>query len=151
MILDHSHLTEQELIDALSQLQHLRHELKILDGRVADLERAVNYRKHIVVKMMDQGESWENITRFIGTVFEVYQVTMLHVSECMEQYSRLVHFIYSVPDSQMRRILYERYINGLPWKAVAFEIKEYDEQYPRRLHNKFIAEYVRKHNSMYQT
>ena len=43
MILDHSHLTEQELIDALSQLQHLRHELKILDGRVADLERAVNY------------------------------------------------------------------------------------------------------------
>jgi len=35
-------------------------------------------------------------------------------------------------------ILTYRYISGLTWQQIAFNIGEHDEQYPRRKHNKFL-------------
>ena len=150
MILDHSHLTEQELIDALGQLKSIRAEIGILERKVRHLEQIVEHRKNVSRKMMDEGESWENITRFINPVFEVYQATIRHTSSCLEEYNQLMQFIYAIPDSLIRRILIERYVNGHTWLRVAFIIGENDEQYPRKLHNRFVAEYVRRHNSSYQ-
>lgn len=148
MILNHGNLTEQELIDALSQLKSIRAEIGILEQKVRHLEQIVEHRKNVSRKMMDEGESWETITKFINPVFEVYQSTMRHTSTCLEEYSQLMQFIYATPDSLMRRILIERYVNGHTWLRVAFMIGGHDEQHPRRLHNQFIAEYVRKHNNI---
>jgi len=52
--------------------------------------------------------------------------------------NRLNRFINSVGDSEMRQILTYRYISGLTWQQIAFNIGEHDEQYPRRKHNRFL-------------
>ena len=53
-------------------------------------------------------------------------------------------YIQSVEDSQMRMILTLRYVRGLTWQKVAYEIGEKDEQYPRRKHNAFLRNSERK-------
>ena len=59
---------------------------------------------------------------------------------CMEELGCLYAFIDAIPDSRLRRIFSFRYIDGLSWLQVAFRIGEHDEQYPRRLHNRYVKE-----------
>lgn len=50
-------------------------------------------------------------------------------------------FIYNIDDSLIRRIFEYRYITGnkiMSWQKIAFKIGEHDEQYPRKIHNKFL-------------
>ena len=58
---------------------------------------------------------------------------------CMAQLEALCAFIDQIDDSRMRQIMVGRYIDGITWKEVAARIGERDEQYPRRLHNRFLA------------
>lgn len=51
------------------------------------------------------------------------------------------HYIDSIDDSLTRRIFEYRYTVGkrkLSWQFIAFKIGAYDEQYPRRIHNKYL-------------
>ena len=60
-------------------------------------------------------------------------------ARCLRLLGALYEFIDNVDDSLMRQILTYRYIDGLTWQGVAASIGEWDEQYPRRLHNRFLA------------
>ena len=135
-------LTAEELIDRLSQLRALKIELKLLERRVQKLERVVERRKNMVEKMIDGGESWEDISRFIEPVLDAYLSSKRFAMEYLEEYRQLTQFIFSLGNSKIRRILTARYIDGLTWQAIAFTIGEYDEQVPRRLHNHFIQAYI---------
>ena len=64
----------------------------------------------------------------------------LKVRQSVIEYNRLNRYIAAVEDAQMRMILSLRYVDGLSWQQVAFRMGETDEQYPRRKHNKFLAE-----------
>ena len=58
----------------------------------------------------------------------------------MAQLGALHRYIDSIDDSRMRQIMAGRYVDGLSWKEVAARIGERDEQYPRRLHNRFLLQ-----------
>lgn len=58
---------------------------------------------------------------------------------CMELLGELYAFIDDIDDSRMRQIITYRYVYGETWQRVATRIGEIDEQYPRRLHNRFLA------------
>ena len=141
-MIDLNRLTEEELIDRLSQLRFLKIELKQLEQKVRRLEQIVEQRKNLTKKMIDDGESWEDISRFVEPVFDTYLSSKRFVCEYMEEYRQLTQFIFSLGDSKIRTILTERYMNGLTWKAIAFSIGEHDEQVPRRIHNQFIQAYI---------
>lgn len=58
------------------------------------------------------------------------------------QKQEIENFVNDIPDSMTRRIFHYRYIHGTvrpSWQWVAFQIGEHDEQYPRRIHNKFLG------------
>ena len=142
-------LTAEELIDRLSQLRVLKIELKQLERRVQKLERVVEQRKNMVEKMIDGGESWEDISRFIEPVLDAYLSSKRFAMEYLEEYRQLTQFIFSLGNSKIRTILTARYIDGLTWQAIAFIIGEYDEQVPRRLHNHFIQAYTNTKSNVY--
>jgi hypothetical protein len=62
----------------------------------------------------------------------------LNLQKCFYELNRLNRFINSVEDSELRQILTYRYISGITWQQIAFNIGEHDEQYPRQKHNKFL-------------
>lgn len=53
-------------------------------------------------------------------------------------------FVNAISDSVTRRIFRYRYIDGKvkpSWQWIAFKIGKHDEQYPRRIHNKFLKKF----------
>lgn len=59
----------------------------------------------------------------------------------LDQIEKLYHFIYQVPDSQMRLILLARFVDGKTWQGVATAIGESDESYVRKKCKKFLKDY----------
>ena len=58
---------------------------------------------------------------------------------CLDLLGELYAFIDDIDDSLLRQIFTYRYIDGESWRVVAEHIGEKDEQYPRRLHNRYLA------------
>ena len=85
-------------------------------------------------------------SRGLGDVTGEFAVKILEIRErlerrrwrCMEMLGALYAFIDDIDDSKMRQIMSYRYIDGETWQRIAFLIGESDEQYPRRLHNRFL-------------
>ena len=59
-------------------------------------------------------------------------------SRCLAEIQQIEAFLQSIPDSRLRLIFAKRYLEGKSWQAVAFAIGHYDEQYPRKLHNRYL-------------
>ncbi len=68
---------------------------------------------------------------------------MLYFKELIEfryeQYTSLVSFIDSVPDSEMRVVLRMRFIEGLTHQQISFRIGRFDESYARRMIKNFLT------------
>ena len=101
----------EEKVRVLNQLRHLKREVDQLSQRIAVMDDAYRLRRAKLVARRQR---------------------------CMEQLGALYDFIDDIEDSQMRQIMTCRYIDGHPWRIVAAYIGERDEQYPRRLHNRYL-------------
>jgi len=63
------------------------------------------------------------------------------LNKLKSQKEHIESFIDSISDSLTRRIFEYRYLTGdkiMSWQKIAFKIGEHDEQYPRKIHNKFL-------------
>lgn len=99
----------KEKVGRLRQLRYLKREADQLSRRIAGLEGTAR-----------------------GDRLEARR------ARCMAQLAALYEFIDGIDDSQMRQIMTCRYVDGHTWRGVAAYIGERDEQYPRRLHNRFL-------------
>lgn len=123
----------KEKIEKLKQLRYLKGEVTLLTQRIERLsaEIAGNTRCH-----------WRGrATLAHGTQLIALRDSLAaRRASCMTQLVALYRYIDGIEDSRMRQIMAGRYIDGLSWKEVAARIGERDEQYPRRLHNRFLTQ-----------
>ena len=112
----------KQKVRCLKQLRYLRGEVDQLSQRIARLEQAAR----------DGAGSRARLEAMRGRLARRRE-------ECMEQLGALYAFIDDIDDSLTRQIMASRYIDGYAWRCVAGIIGERDEQYPRRLHNRFLA------------
>jgi len=122
----------RQKVAQLKQLRYLKGEVILLSQRLerleAEIERAgrARWRGRPVV---------EHGARLVA----LRERLARRRADCMVRLEALCAYIDGIDDSRMRRIMAARYIDGLTWKGVAACIGERDEQYPRRLHNRFLA------------
>ena len=109
----------KQKVGVLKQIRYLRGEVDQLSQRIAGLDAALQ----------------------AGTprAAEVGRLWRARRLRCMEQLGALYAWIDDIDDSLMRQIVSLRYIDGRTWQQVAESIGERDEQYPRRLHNRWLA------------
>lgn len=50
----------------------------------------------------------------------------------------LSQYIENIDDTEMRQIMYFRYMKGFTWQKIAFEIGYQDESVPRKRHNRYL-------------
>ena len=119
-------------VGMLKQLRHLKREVNLLSQRIARLEAEIedNGRSHWRGRVVMEHGARLNALR---------DRLALRRTRCMEQLGALYRFIDDIDDSLLRQIMAGRYIDGLTWKEVAARIGERDEQYPRRLHNRYLT------------
>lgn len=106
----------------LAQVRYLKGEVNLLSQRIAEMEQAAAEGGRV-------GKAWEDMRDRLDA----------RRWRCMELLGALYGFIDDIEDSRMRQIMTYRYIYGESWQRVATRIGESDEQYPRRLHNRFLA------------
>ena len=117
------------MVRRLSQLRGMKREVEELSQRIGRME--LETRGRVTAPGLDRARTLMEARRWA----------------CMEELGRLYAFIDDIPDSRLRRIFAFRYIDGLSWLQVAFKIGEHDEQYPRRLHNRYVREVTAGENS----
>lgn len=122
----------------LSQLYYLSREIERDKRRLKELEAlAEGTTQHLTGMPIAPGFG-DKTARYAIEIMELKEIIECNMRRCMIEYNRLIRFISSVEDSQMRQILTLRYVNGMTWQRIATEIGETDESYPRRKHNKFL-------------
>lgn len=133
----------------LSQLYWLSREIERDKARLEELETAAAYTG---IDYKDCGHGKGGVQDKVGNMaILIYEQRKLIENKTERAYieqNRLYRFIDSVDDSLMRQILQLRYINGLTWQRIAFEIEETDEQYPRRKHNEFLKKLTKMTKDM---
>ncbi len=61
------------------------------------------------------------------------------MARCVALVEELQDFINSIEDSDTRRVFTMRYINGFSWQKIAFQLGGYDESWPRKKHDRYLA------------
>ena len=122
----------------LSQLYYLSREIERDKRRLKELEALAEGTTQHPTGMPIAPGFGDKTARYAIEIMELKEIIECNMRRCMIEYTRLIRFISSVEDSQMRQILTLRYVNGMTWQRIAMEIGETDESYPRRKHNKFL-------------
>lgn len=123
----------------LSQLYWLNREIEEQQRRLEELESLATSCTQHITGMPKTPVVIDKLSKYVAEIIDLKGLIDLNIKKCFYELNRLNRYIESVEDSQMRMILSLRYINGLSWQQIAFSIGEYDEQYPRKKHNKFLA------------
>jgi len=138
----------KDLIGRLKQLRALRMEVKRLSQRIEALEteaRGGTRRFNGALRMHVDEECMAHCAVELA---ELQQRMSMRQVACMKELNWLYAFIDDAPDSMMRQILAARYIDGMSWQRVATSLRESDEQYPRRLHNRYLQQKVDEWNEV---
>ncbi|MEA4912277.1 MAG: hypothetical protein VB092_06695 [Oscillospiraceae bacterium] len=69
------------------------------------------------------------------------QLIAQNMKRCICELLRITEFINSIEDSELRIIFRERYVRCRTWTRIAFLLGGYDEQLPRRRHDRFLREF----------
>ena len=123
-------MKDNEMQRRLSQLNDMKREVDELSQRIAKLQQEAQGGR---VRGMPCSD------RYDAALAEAIGRMAARRTDCMEELGRLYAFIDDLPDSRLRRIFSFRYIDGLTWQQVAFRIGEFDEQYPRKIHNRYLC------------
>ena len=128
----------REKVRALEQLRWLRGEVNGLSQRIAELELAAQGGVGRITGMPGRGRLRDRTGEYAARIADLSARLEARRLRCMELLGALYAFIDDIDDSLLRQIFTYRYIDGETWQAVAVRIGETDEQYPRRLHNRYL-------------
>lgn len=126
-------MQKNELVKRLSQLRDMKREVDELSQRIAQIELA--QRGRILAPGPASG-------RALAGLEDARSRMESRRLACMEELGLLYAFIDGIPDSRLRRIFSFRYLDGLTWLQIAFRLGDYDEQGPRKAHERYVREVV---------
>ena len=126
-------------VKTLEQLRHLRGEVDMLSQRIAELELAARGGAGRITGMPRASRRRDRTGDMAVQLSLLWDRLEARRARCMDLLGALYAFIDDIDDSLMRQIMTYRYIDGDTWQMIAARIGEWDEQYPRRLHNRFLA------------
>ena len=106
----------------LSQLYYLNREIEQLKSRIEELECiAVSDTSRITGMPHVTGIS-DKVGRYAAEIADLKELLDLNLKKCFYELNRLNRYIEGIDDSQMRMIMTLRYVNGLSWRQIAFNI-----------------------------
>ena len=130
----------REKVRRLEQLKSLRQEVDDLSQRIAELELAAQGGAGRVTGLPRGGRTWDRTGEFAAKLADLAARLDRRRARCMALLGALYAFIDDIDDSLTRQIMTYRYIDGETWQGVAWRIGESDEQFPRRMHNRYLKD-----------
>lgn len=116
----------------LKKLSILKAEIDMLEDEIFEMDKKQKYNEEIFgVGFLVEGlnSEIENYKQqLISKTEEYYQVL-----------GEIEEYLDSIEDAEIRMIFRCRYIKKMTWMQIAFQIGYFDEQRPRKKHNKFLS------------
>lgn len=109
-------------IKELSQLYYLNREIEKDKRRLAELESAATSETSKITGMPHGSGAGDKIGQYAADIADLRSLIELNLQKCWYELNRLNRYISTVDDSLTRQILTLRFVNGLPWRQVAFSI-----------------------------
>lgn len=126
-------------VERLAQLRYLRGEAELLEARVEELREAARGGVQRITGMPRGGRTGDPVAMYGAKIADLRIELEDRRGACLDELTRLYTFIDTIDDSLTRQVMIRRYVDGHSWQQIALEIGESDEQFPRRLHNKFLS------------
>lgn len=124
----------------LSQLYWLNREIEQDKKRLAELETsATNCTTGEITGMPHWTGNMDKLGNYAAEIADLKALIELNIQKCWYELNRLNRYIQSVEDSFMRQVLTYRYVNGMSWDQVAFNIGGRNTgDGVRKAHNRFL-------------
>lgn len=107
----------------LSQLYYLNREIEMDQERLEELRAKASAPGSPNYDGMPKSPSYENrLERYIAEIVDLENIINLKIQQCLIERKRLERYISEIPDSLTRQIFTLRFINGLSWLQVAYNI-----------------------------
>ena len=132
----------KDMVRRLERLGDLKREVNELSQRIAELELMAQGGSGRITGLPRGSRTSDRVARAAACIADLRDRMEDRRVDCLEELGRLYALIDDIPDSRLRQIFSARYIDGLSWQAVATRIDEFDEQVPRRAHNKYLQTYI---------
>ncbi len=130
-------LQGEELAFRLKSIPALKREVDALSQRIAEIESVLRNGESRTTGLFNITVDAQS-KRQMHSQLILLEKLQKRRADSMAELGQLYSLIDSIPDAQIRLIFTYRYIDRLTWQQIAFRIGEYDEQYPRRIHNKAL-------------
>lgn len=136
--------------ETLSQYKDLKREIKLLEGKIKELEqREVQCSNDVVkgsskhfpytehpIKLYGCDEEYEN--RIIRSIESKKMKLVKLKVECEEKENEIYDFIHEISDSKVRQIFMLKYIDNLSWLQIARKVGYREESSPRKIHDNLL-------------
>ena len=125
------------IVEQLMQLRALKREIELERGRIARLRALAAYgcRSGEVVQ---GGDVSDRTAKYGAEIAYLTELIRQNMQRAICELLRIQQFIDTIPNAELRCIFKLRYIKGLSWQKIAFEMNEYDEQLMRKKHDRYL-------------
>lgn len=137
-------------VQRLSQLRYLKHEIEAERERLVELRGLAEFGARQTDGMPKGSRKSNRVARFAVEMSYLQQLIADNMQRAVCELLRLQQFINEIEDSELRLIFFYRYIKCLSWQNVAFRMGQYDEQLPRKKHDRYLRTLAQKESAQNQ-
>lgn len=129
----------------LKELSKLNAEAKLISDKIEELEALSNSTATALSGLPCSKVFLESASNFSDRIKNLKERYNKKLKECFDTMDRLNDFIESIPDSELRMIFSLRYINNMPWQALAWHLGfDGDGSTERKKHDRYLIEINKK-------
>ena len=129
----------------LKELSKLNAEAKLISDRIEELEALSNSTATALGGLPCSKVFLESASNFSDRIKKLKDRYNRKLKECFDTMDKLNDFIESIPDSELRMIFSLRYINNMPWQALAWHLGfDGDGSTERKKHDRYLIEINKK-------
>lgn len=110
-------------LQELSQLYYLNREIERDQERLEQLRIRASVPGSSNYDGMLKSPGFENrLERYIAEIVDLEAILQAKITQCLHERNRLERYVAEIPDSLTRQIFELRFINGLTWMQIAFNV-----------------------------
>lgn len=112
-------------VQELSQVYHLNREIEMNKRRLEELRAKIGATTPKLSGMPHSPNNTDSQTEQIAAeIVDLEAITKALQIQCIHERNRVMRYVTGINDSELRMIVTLRFVDGLTWEQVAFEMGE---------------------------
>lgn len=111
-------------------------------GKLCSLKREIARAKRRLARLENKLTRGQMDAELYAEAMRTQAALRAYLIGAQTEETRLIRYIDSIPDSDIRELFMLRYVDGIrSWQRIAFLAGEHDESYVRRRHNAYLKKH----------